>query len=294
MAGPVTDRLEVMTATGTDLEAIYLVYDGGGPASELLRTVDDRAPVAATTTADGIAHRLWAITDRDEIETVGADLDTRRALIADGHHRYATYQERQRRRHTSDGPGPWDRGLALVVDSSQYGPRVHAIHRVVKALSLSDAVAKLGGWADVRPATVAPADELAELEKTTGFVAVLTDGRDTYVVSDGAGRLAQAARRPGEAAALAELDVTVVHRGLVDRVWQLPDDVDTVGYAHSVDEAVTDAAGMGGFALLLRPTPVAAVAAVAAAGARMPRKSTLFTPKPASGLVMRRLADQAS
>jgi uncharacterized protein (DUF1015 family) len=294
MAGPVADRLEVMTATGTDLEAIYLVYDGGGAASDLLRAVDDRVPVATATTADGITHRLWAITDQSEIETVRADLHTRRALIADGHHRYATYQERQRRRHATDGPGPWDRGLALIVDSSQYGPRVHAIHRVVKALSLSDAVAKLGGWADVRPATAEPADELADIEKASGFAAVLTDGTETYVVSDGAGRLAEAARRPDEAAALAELDVTVVHRGLVDRVWQLPDDVHTVGYAHSVDEAVTDAVGSGGFALLLRPTPVPAVAAVAAAGARMPRKSTLFTPKPASGLVMRRLADQAS
>jgi uncharacterized protein (DUF1015 family) len=45
----------------------------------------------------------------------------------------------------------------------------------------------------------------------------------------------------------------------------------------------------------MRPTPVTAVAAVAAAGARMPRKSTLFTPKPASGLLMRRFRDaQAS
>jgi uncharacterized protein (DUF1015 family) len=34
---------------------------------------------------------------------------------------------------------------------------------------------------------------------------------------------------------------------------------------------------------------VTAVTAVAAAGERMPRKSTLFTPKPASGLVMRDL-----
>ena len=48
----------------------------------------------------------------------------------------------------------------------------------------------------------------------------------------------------------------------------------------------------GGTAVLLRPTPVAAVAAVAAAGARMPRKSTLFTPKPASGLLMRRFVDE--
>jgi uncharacterized protein (DUF1015 family) len=31
---------------------------------------------------------------------------------------------------------------------------------------------------------------------------------------------------------------------------------------------------------------------VAAAGERMPRKSTLSTPKPASGVVLRRFADQ--
>jgi uncharacterized protein (DUF1015 family) len=81
---------------------------------------------------------------------------------------------------------------------------------------------------------------------------------------------------------------------LVEKVWKRPDDVDTVGYAHTIDEALADAHTSGGVALLLRPTPIGAVAAVAAVGARMPRKSTLFTPKPASGLVMRRLADQPS
>jgi uncharacterized protein (DUF1015 family) len=66
MAGPVADRLEVMTSTGTDLEPIYLVYDGGGPASELVRSVSDRAPAAETSTPDGIEHRLWQLTDPDE------------------------------------------------------------------------------------------------------------------------------------------------------------------------------------------------------------------------------------
>ena len=37
MAGPVADRLAVMTATEANLEPIYLVYDGGGAASELSR-----------------------------------------------------------------------------------------------------------------------------------------------------------------------------------------------------------------------------------------------------------------
>ena len=295
MAGPVADRLEVMTATGADLEPIYLVYEGGGAASALLRTVDTLPPVAQTTTPDGIVHRLWAVTDPEALHTVADDLRGRRALIADGHHRYATYQERQRRRDAGEGPGPWDRGLALVVDSSEYGPQVHAIHRVIANLTLADAVRALDGWALVERSGESPDSALAALAGRAGFAAVLTDGEAAYVLADVDGKLAGAADGDGRAdPALRELDVTVVHRSLVERVWQLRDDVETVGYAHSVDEAIRDARARGGVALLLRPTPVSAVAAVAAAGARMPRKSTLFTPKPASGLVMRRLSDQAA
>jgi uncharacterized protein (DUF1015 family) len=292
MAGPVADRLEVMTATGTDLEPIYLVYDGGGPASALLRSVDGQAPAAQATTPDGVTHRLWSVLDPDALRTVAADLGGRRALIADGHHRYATYLERQRLRRAADGAGPWDRGLALVVDSSEYGPQVHAIHRVIRGLPLSAAIDAVREWAMVDQVPSTGAAALDPLNDLPEFAGVLTDGRSTFIVVDRDRRLAEAAARPGEPAALADLDVTVAHRALVERVWQLADDVDTVGYAHSVDEALAEADASGGVALLLRPTPVTAVAAVAAAGARMPRKSTLFTPKPASGLVMRRLADQ--
>ncbi len=290
MAGPVADRLEVMTATGTDLEPIYLVYDGGGAASRVVRTVDATPALVDARTPDGVTHRLWAVTDEVVHREVAADLAERRALIADGHHRYATYQERQRLRRASDGPGPWDRGLALIVDSTDYGPQVHAIHRVLPGLGLEDALAGLDGSARVREA--AGGAGLDEANDEAGFAVVLTDGDRTFVVTDPESRLAGAAQRPDGVSALTDLDVTVVHRGMVERAWGLPDDVSTVGYAHSVDEAITAARKTGGVALLLRPTPVAAVAAVAAAGARMPRKSTLFTPKPASGLVMRRLVDQ--
>jgi hypothetical protein len=169
---------------------------------------------------------------------------------------------------------------------------VHAIHRVIRGLSLRAAVDAAREWAMVDEVPTPCAAALEPLSDVPEFAGVLTDGEQTFIVIDRDRRLADAAQRPGEPAALADLDVTVAHRALVERVWRLRDDVDTVGYAHTVEEAIADAADRGGVALLLRPTPVAAVAAVAAAGARMPRKSTLFTPKPASGLVMRRLADQ--
>lgn len=291
MAGPVADRLAVMTATDADLEPIYLLYDGGGPASELVRNIESRPPIAEATTSDEISHRLWSVSDAETVSAVASDLATRTALIADGHHRYATYEERQRQRHATEGAGPWDRGLALIVDSSEYGPQVHAIHRVVRGLELGAAVAALDEWCSVALVDGAPSDGLDSIGDRPGFAAVITDGRRSYVIADTHARLAAAAARPGEPTAVAGLDVTVLHRALVERVWQRPDDEQSVRYAHSVGEAVSDAETGGGIAVLLRPTPVAAVSAVAAAGARMPRKSTLFTPKPASGLVMRRLRD---
>jgi uncharacterized protein (DUF1015 family) len=286
MAGPVADRLALMEATEADLEPIYLVYDGGGPASALVASMDTRAPLAEALTPDGIQHRLWAVTDAAELARVRDDLAQRRALIADGHHRYATYRQRQA---AQDGrPGPWDRGLTLLVDTSTYGPQVHPIHRVV-AIDRDRAVEALRPLARVStPRSVAEAVD--ELERSTAFAVALATGDSAVVVSDlDPGTLA--AGLGSTAPVLGRLDVTVLHRVLVEHVWGLTDDEQTVGYAHDADEAL-EAAGTDRTAVLLRATPVEDVAAVAAAGERMPRKSTKFTPKPASGMVFRRFADE--
>jgi uncharacterized protein (DUF1015 family) len=291
MAGPVADRLALMNATNANVEPIYLVYDGGGPASHALGSVEDAAQVSTATTPDGVSHTLWTMSDEATLEAVAADLGTRRALIADGHHRYATYRELQRERVAQSGAGPWDYGLTLLVDSTSYGPQVHAIHRVLPGVALSDVVQAARAFGAALDDVSGPDEGLADLGRLAEFAVVLTDGQRSVVLSDTEGRIRASSVRPDEPEALAGLDVSVLHRGLVERVLGLEDSVETVSYAHSVDEAVAVAQAAGGIAVLLRPTPVAQVASVAAAGARMPRKSTFFTPKPASGLLMRRFAD---
>jgi uncharacterized protein (DUF1015 family) len=115
---------------------------------------------------------------------------------------------------------------------------------------------------------------------------------EAVVVSGLSAEMIEQALGADAGTALGQLDITILHRVLVEHVWQLSDTVDNVGYAHSVSEALEQALHAGRTAVLVRATPVQAVAAVAAAGERMPRKSTLFTPKPASGVVLRRFADQ--
>ncbi|MEO6502101.1 MAG: DUF1015 domain-containing protein [Jatrophihabitantaceae bacterium] len=288
MAGPVSDRLALMSATEANLEPIFLVYDGGGAASELVASVTDQNPVSTARTPDGVSHRLWAVTDPAAHEAVAADLAGRRALIADGHHRYATYRQLQADHHGK--PGPWDRGLTLLVDTSSYGPQVHPIHRVValgwnRIIELTEAAAEVS-----EPMSVAAAEKL--LAQTEGFAIVLAHEDEAVVVSRLSAEIQRQALGDAAGTALGELDITVLHRVLVEQVWGLSDTVDNVGYAHSVSEALAEALHAGRTAVLVRATPVQAVAAVAAAGERMPRKSTLFTPKPASGVVIRRFADQ--
>ena len=311
MAGPVADRLALMEATQANLEPIYLVYDGGGAASDLIASVGDADPsahtgdldlsappkaafVASATTPDGTRHRLWAVTDPGVHAEVAEDLSSRHALIADGHHRYATYRQLAQSRRQHDGSGPWDRGLALLVDSSAYGPEVHPIHRTVPGLGFGDAIARAATAFDVSEpsgldAALARLDDPAQTPAAT-FAVVVTDGSQAVIVANPRAQAVAEARTVDEPEALSDLDVWVLHRVLIERTWNLTDDEHTVRYAHTVSEALTGRDT--GIAVLLRSTPVAAVAAVAAAGARMPRKSTLFTPKPASGMVMRRFLDQ--
>lgn len=294
MAGPVADRLALMSAVEADLEPIFLVYDGGGAASRLVADVGSEPPLVDVTTPDGLRHRLWAVTDADTLAEVEADLAGRRAVIADGHHRYATFLRYQADRHEAgDGPGPWDLGLALLVDGSAFGPQVHAIHRVIPGLAPAEAAerARAGFRVEEIAGGVDEAMEALAKAGVRGASYVLTDGDRSWLLTEPDAVGLSSALPPERSQAWRLLDVTIAHLFLIRALWRLEDREGVVDFAHDVDEAVAGARASSGTALLLNPTPVADVAAVAAAGDRMPRKSTLFVPKPATGLLIRAFED---
>jgi uncharacterized protein (DUF1015 family) len=300
--GPVAGRLALMTATQANLEPIFLLYDGAagsppgpGPATRILAEVAcGRAPLAEAVTADGIRHRLWAVTEAAELAAVAGDLRDRTALIADGHHRYAAYLELQeRRRSAGDGSGPWDYGLALLVDSAAYPPAVGGIHRVIPGLPLARAAELAGAAFAVRELPGGAADlpaALAELDAAgrRGVAFVLAgDGRAVLVTDPDPDRVAAAmAGRPAEP--WRRLPAAVLQDLLMAELWQVSDDEATVRAIHDPATAVRAAAAEpGAVAVLCAPMSAADVYEVAAQGAIVPRKSTSFGPKPRTGLVLR-------
>src|SRR5690606_22871117 len=116
----VADRAALMRTTAANLEPLLLSYRGdattgaGAGAAAVVERATGRAPLLALTASDGTAHRLWAVTDRAEIATATRDLARLRALISDGHHRWATCL-RLAAEHR--GRPPWDASLVVLVDT---------------------------------------------------------------------------------------------------------------------------------------------------------------------------------
>ncbi|WP_411151885.1 DUF1015 domain-containing protein [Streptomyces sp. A30] len=288
----VADRAALMRATSANLEPLLLTYRGNGSASATAEAVERTAaqpPLLATTTEDGFRHRLWSVTDPADLARIRSDLADRQALIADGHHRWATYR-RLRAEHPS--PSPWDYGLVLLVDTARYPLRVRAIHRLLHGLPVAEALAAMEGHFRIHRL------ELPLAEALDALAGAARAGNAFLLAGDGAFHLVD---RPDPAllartiptdrpAAWRTLDATVLHATLLDHVWRIPEDSPAhIAYIHDTAATVAKAERDGGTAVLMHPVREDVVRDLARQGVTMPRKSTSFGPKPASGLVLRAL-----
>lgn len=281
MPGPVADRAALMRATCSNLEPILLVHRGTGNLRTLTRALTARPPLLDAVALDGSRHRLWAATDEGLVARLQSAMAGGEALIADGHHRWAAYQRLQaseREAEAPDGQSPWDFGLAMLVDDQDGGLAIGPIHRTVAGLTLADLHDLAGGGTTV----VAHPDREAA---AAAWRSVTDDDptRTAFPVSDGRSWALVGVPRPH-----GSIDAAVLHE-LVLPSWGVSEE--QVGYHHSLDQALAAISRQPGLAVAVRPPSLAEVMDAAAAGVRMPRKSTSFSPKPRMGVVMRDLTD---
>ncbi|HEX3965312.1 MAG TPA: DUF1015 domain-containing protein [Trebonia sp.] len=316
LPGPVRDRCELMAATRANLEPIFLVYEGGCPPRGGTSWLTDhvaatRPPLVTAETPDGITHRLWRLADPAEHAAVVADLATRTALIADGHHRYAAYRELRDAMHAaghgSGGQGgrgeqgaPWDYGLAFLVDADAYPPALGAIHRMIPGLA-ADRACRLAEQASftvrslpgIRPGDTSPeglghALRLLAKAGQDGPAFLLAGDTGWWLATGPDPALVDAAMPAGASPQWRGLDAAILQRVLLPKAWGITDNEDSVLVCHDPAEAVATAvAAKDGLAVLLNPVPFGIVRNIARHGECVPRKSTSFGPKPRSGLVLR-------
>ena len=279
MPGPVAGRRELMAATDSNLEPIFLVYDGADTVASFIDSVaTSREPLVAAS-VDGTEHRLWGIHDSDEVNLVTSELAGRQALIADGHHRYAAYTQLR-----DASGGPWDYGLAFLVDSAAYPPRIGAVHRVLPGVGTSRAVELASSVFTVRPLPGADLGAaLRALESVSSPAFVVAGDGGFWLLTDPDQARIDAAMPPGTSPRWRSLDAAILQELLIGQLWGIKDNERDVQVFHDAAEAV----GAAGTTVLSKPVAFGDVRSIASHGDRVPRKSTSFGPKPRTGLVLR-------
>ena len=110
--GPLEGRLRLLRATRTQLEPIFLLYDGPPPVGPPEREPDLEVEGA----------RLWRLDD----PTLVRAFDDKQLLIADGHHRYETAVAF----HEEEGTPETAQMLVVLVSTDDEGLEIFPTHRL--------------------------------------------------------------------------------------------------------------------------------------------------------------------
>jgi uncharacterized protein (DUF1015 family) len=292
--GPLEDRLALTRATRVNLSPIFALHpDPDGSARGVLTTIVADDPWGEASDDEGTIHRVWRVADSEAIAALQSSLAGAELLIADGHHRYET--ARAYAQEVGD-EGPHRYVLMCLVALEDPGLAVFPIHRLVA-----------GVGPQRREALAAALRRDFDLHEVAREALVPDGGgplRLGYLDAQ-LGRPLQLALRdqsiadsalPDKPPAYRRLDTAVLEALVLKGALGMTEadiaHLNGLGYSVDASEALRlldEGAFDAGF--FMRPTPVAQVREVAAAGETMPPKSTFFYPKLATGLVFNPMSD---
>lgn len=265
-----TDRLELTRATRANLSPVWGLSLTAG-LSALLAEPGERL---GDVTVDGVTHRVERVTDADRVAAIQQAVGSNPVLIADGHHRYSisrTYRDEQRAANAGDGAGA-ELTMTYIGELVAEQLSVEAIHRIYRGVEPEALLARLGEWFDASPAGAVDASFAATTVERGSLCFVGADGRGTW--------LRPKADRFSD---VRNLDGALLEHALEGLAHE-------VDYQHGVDETVARVtSGDVAAAVLIRPVSVEEIRRTATEGLLMPPKSTFFTPKLRTGLVVRPL-----
>ncbi len=295
-----TDRFNLMKATNCNFSQIYALYMDDEHTT--LKTIDAQSEGDAAyqfTDDDNITHRLWVVTDEALIAKLTADFADRKLYIADGHHRYETalnYRDYCRENGISKEGDAQDYQMMFLVDMEHPGLIVFPTHRLVRDLKDFDKNKVLSGceqyfeikkFGDVSNMNTALGESYREGRKSFAFYC----GKGEWYLMTLRDISTMAAVLPDVSPASQQLDVSVLHSLVLQKTMGIDREnmanQINLTYTKFFEEAILGV-DKGEFqcSFILNPTRVTEIRDVAAAGEKMPQKSTYFYPKMITGMVM--------
>ena len=294
------DRFNLMKATVCNFSQVYALYrDEKHTVDTLIDRYSSVTPDVEITDGDGITHRLWVVTDQAAIALICADFTDRKLYIADGHHRYETalnYRNYLRKEGKAKEGDACDYQMMMLVNMEHPGLVVFPTHRIVRGLENFDADKIISACREYFDIKEISKTYLVLYELNNAYI----ENKKPFVMYTGGEHFTMLTLRdnavmdkllPDMSKASRGLDVAVLHKLVLEKLMGI--DADNMAkqinltYVKSIDEAI-DAVNLPdtNCVFLLNPTKISEIADVAAAGEKMPQKSTYFYPKLVTGLVM--------
>lgn len=296
-----TDRFNLMCATGCNFSQIYSLFmDEDGGAYSIIDAASKGKPDNEFTDSDGVHHKLWCVYDESVIKAVVNKMADKKLYIADGHHRYETaLNYRNFCRDNMQEPENADYVCMMLVNMENSGLVVFPTHRIVRDLPSFDyksVCEKCAEYFEITP-------YLNREKGEQGLANAYANGKKAFVLFTGDNNYTLLVLKdietmkelmPNASDALRGLDVSVLHTLVLERIFGIDKEnmanQINLTYTRSADEAISTVDGQRvNCCFLLNPTRVSEIRDVAAAGEKMPQKSTYFYPKLTTGLVMNKI-----
>lgn len=276
------DRIRHVDALSAQTGPIFLAYRSRDTIDGIVDRVTAETPALYDFTAeDGIAHKVWKISDSTDVENIErAFADIGEIYIADGHHRAASAVKvsLKRREEYPDYDGSEEFNYFLSVLFPDQELMIMDYNRSVKDLNGLTTVEFLDAIRE--NFSVTPLEEEAHPDKK-GQVTMYLDGKWYLLeISD---------KLRGITDAVDSLDVSLLQDHLLEPVLGIRDPrtderIDFIGGIRGLAELERRADSDMKVSFAMYPTSIHELFAVADAGRLMPPKSTWFEPKLRSGL----------
>lgn len=263
-----TDRLDLTRATAANLSPVW----GLSLAHGLTAALAEPGEPVGSLVVDGVEHVVERVTDPRRIAGIAAILAADDVLIADGHHRYGVSQQYREEVRAATGrtDSEAEHTLTFVNELVADQLSIEAIHRVYAGVTIEQLRDDLTGCFELSPAPTPTPALLAEMVERGRLVLLAPDGTAQWLTP-----------RQGVFDEVRALDGAWLEHALAGSAAQ-------VDYQHGLDEML-ELVGSGRVTagILIRPTSLAEIERTAREGLLMPPKSTFFTPKLRTGLVIR-------
>ncbi|MDR0821861.1 MAG: DUF1015 domain-containing protein [Oscillospiraceae bacterium] len=290
------DRYKLISAIKTNVSHIYSMFRDDGEVAAIIEKIATNDPIGSFKDGSDVTHTLWRSADTSVNYKLTSLFTDKKLYIADGHHRYETAVNYA----ANSGNAGASHVLMTLVPFDDAGLVVLPTHRIVKNVSFDyrDLIGKLSQNFEVTEYLNREKGEVAlyNAEQNGDTAFTLFVGDNNYINLKLRNHDAVANALPNTSNAYRSLDVAVLHSLVLEPFFGINKDNmangEHLAYTRSSDEALSEVDGKrAACAFLLNPTKVTQIGDVAAAGEKMPQKSTYFFPKLTTGIVMRRLGE---